>query len=189
MIQVRVPAMRAKKQLPASKKAMTTNDEILNSWKEVASYMGRGVRTVQRWEQELGLPVRRPRGRSRSAVIAFKSELDTWLHRAPKELLQDHPEETPASAKPKYDSFERQAELRKNTELLLNKAKLLHSRSSDLREHLKVTQQRLSTTVRLTTVQLEHHMHLKTHVIVAANPKAAAQQIIRNPAQKHAIAS
>jgi hypothetical protein len=45
--------------------------------------MGRGVRTVQRWERELGLPVRRPRGRSRSAVIAFKPELDRWLAQAP----------------------------------------------------------------------------------------------------------
>jgi hypothetical protein len=60
-----------------------TNTDVLNSWKEVAVYMGRGVRTVQRWERELGLPVRRPRGRSRSAVIAFKPELDRWLAQAP----------------------------------------------------------------------------------------------------------
>ena len=59
---------------------MTSNDDVLNSWKEVANYLGRGVRTVQRWEQELSLPVRRPRGKSRSAVIAFKTELDLWLH-------------------------------------------------------------------------------------------------------------
>src|SRR5215471_16933290 len=57
----------------------TSNSEVLNSWKEVALYLGRGVRTVQRWEQELGLPVRRPRGRARSAVLALKPELDTWL--------------------------------------------------------------------------------------------------------------
>lgn len=56
---------------------MTAN--VLNSWKEIAHYLGRGVRTVQRWERDLGLPVRRPRGRSRSAVIAIPSELDQWL--------------------------------------------------------------------------------------------------------------
>jgi phage terminase Nu1 subunit (DNA packaging protein) len=61
------------------------NTDVLNSWKEVATYMGRGVRTVQRWEQELGLPVRRPRGKSRSAVIALKPELDQWLARGPKQ--------------------------------------------------------------------------------------------------------
>jgi hypothetical protein len=56
---------------------------VLNSWKEIATYMGRGVRTVQRWERELGLPVRRPRAKSRSAVIALAADLDEWLHRAP----------------------------------------------------------------------------------------------------------
>ncbi len=56
---------------------------VLNSWKEVAEYMGRGVRTVQRWERELGLPIRRPKGRSRTAVVARSEELDAWLRRSP----------------------------------------------------------------------------------------------------------
>jgi hypothetical protein len=57
---------------------------VLNSWKEVAAYLGRGVRTVQRYERDLGLPVRRPRGTRRSAVIiAFTDELDHWLRTAP----------------------------------------------------------------------------------------------------------
>lgn len=56
---------------------------VLNSWKEIASYLGRGVRTVQRWEHDLNLPVRRPRGGERSAVLAFPRELDQWLARTP----------------------------------------------------------------------------------------------------------
>lgn len=56
---------------------------VLNSWKEIAGYLGRGVRTVQRWEHDLGLPVRRPRGKSRSAVVAMADELDAWLRQAP----------------------------------------------------------------------------------------------------------
>lgn len=56
---------------------------VLNSWKEIAKYLGRGVRTVQRYERNLALPVRRPRGTSRSAVIALKEDLDTWLRKAP----------------------------------------------------------------------------------------------------------
>ena len=52
---------------------------VLNSWKEIATYLGRGVRTVQRWEAELQLPVHRPRGKNRSAVVAFRRELDDWL--------------------------------------------------------------------------------------------------------------
>jgi hypothetical protein len=51
----------------------------LQSWKEIASELNRGVRTVQRWERDLGLPVRRI-GRSRRApVFAFKNELHSWL--------------------------------------------------------------------------------------------------------------
>src|SRR5215470_9583883 len=61
------------------------SSEVLNSWKEIASYMNRGVRTVQRWEAELNLPVRRPHGRGRSAVVAIRSELDLWLKACPVE--------------------------------------------------------------------------------------------------------
>jgi phage terminase Nu1 subunit (DNA packaging protein) len=63
--------------------ALNGND-ILNSWKEIAGYLGRGLRTAQRWERELGLPVRRPRGRSRTAVFALRKELDIWLHDCPR---------------------------------------------------------------------------------------------------------
>ncbi len=53
----------------------------LNSWKEIAVYLGRGVRTVQRWEEELGLPVRRIRDTNRSPVFAFERDLQAWLQR------------------------------------------------------------------------------------------------------------
>lgn len=53
---------------------------ILNGWKEIANYLGRGVRTVQRWER-LGLPLHRPNSRLRSAVVTTSEELDGWLAR------------------------------------------------------------------------------------------------------------
>jgi hypothetical protein len=59
------------------------NPTVLNSWKEIANYVGRGVRTVQRWEADLGMPVRRPRAKSRSAVLAMADEIDTWLRSTP----------------------------------------------------------------------------------------------------------
>jgi|SRR5947209_16822703 len=61
----------------------TNQGDLLNSWKEIAAYLNRGVRTVQRWEVELGLPVRRPRAKNRSAVIAMRSEIDAWLKFCP----------------------------------------------------------------------------------------------------------
>ena len=51
----------------------------LTSWKEIAQYLGKGVRTVQRWEHLLGLPVRRPIGKEKGIVLACTDELDAWL--------------------------------------------------------------------------------------------------------------
>jgi tetratricopeptide (TPR) repeat protein len=54
-----------------------TSQDRLDSWKEIAAYLKRGVRTVQRWERVARLPVRRI-GPDRGAVYAFRSELDAW---------------------------------------------------------------------------------------------------------------
>ena len=60
------------------KEEISKHTELLTSWKEIAAHLGKGVRTVQRWEQELGLPVRRP-AKSRHIVVALASELDRWI--------------------------------------------------------------------------------------------------------------
>lgn len=65
---------------------------ILNSWKEIATYMGRGVRTVQRYEHDFGLPVRRLGGKLGRAVVALPQDLDAWLHSAPLAELRGKPE-------------------------------------------------------------------------------------------------
>jgi len=54
-----------------------TDDERLDSWKEIAAYLKRGVRTVQRWERVAALPVRRIPS-TRGGVYAFRAELDRW---------------------------------------------------------------------------------------------------------------
>jgi hypothetical protein len=57
-----------------------TRAVVFTCWKEIAQYLGKGVRTVQRWEQQYGLPVQRPLGAShKSSVIAHPDELDRWL--------------------------------------------------------------------------------------------------------------
>jgi hypothetical protein len=53
---------------------------LLTSWKEIAQYAGKSVRTVQRWETNLGFPVRRAHQDARGTVIAFADEIDSWLH-------------------------------------------------------------------------------------------------------------
>ncbi|RPI26489.1 MAG: hypothetical protein EHM61_11665 [Acidobacteria bacterium] len=51
----------------------------LDSWKEIAAYLKRDVRSVQRWEKAEGLPVHRHEHGERSTVYAFQSQLDNWL--------------------------------------------------------------------------------------------------------------
>ena len=53
--------------------------ERLDSWKEIAAYLGRDLRTVRRWEEEKGLPVHRVPGGERRAVFAYRAEIDAWL--------------------------------------------------------------------------------------------------------------
>jgi TolB-like protein len=53
--------------------------EQLESWKEIADYLGREVRTVQRWAATRGLPVRRLPGGKRPRVFSFTHEIDAWL--------------------------------------------------------------------------------------------------------------
>lgn len=60
--------------------------DSLQGWKDIAAYLGRGVRTVQRWEQ-FGLPIHRPAGREKSTVFALRSELDKWMENAPAAVM------------------------------------------------------------------------------------------------------
>jgi TolB-like protein/Tfp pilus assembly protein PilF len=53
----------------------------LDSWGEIASYLGREVRTVQRWERAEDLPVHRHEHKKKSTVYAYTGELDAWFKR------------------------------------------------------------------------------------------------------------
>jgi hypothetical protein len=58
--------------------SMADSPKILTSWKEIGAYLGKGVRTVQRWERELALPVRRPEN-GKHVVVAVSDDLDHWI--------------------------------------------------------------------------------------------------------------
>lgn len=55
-----------------------TPEAPLDSWKAIATYLNRDVRTVRRWEAAEGLPVHRHRHLARSSVYAYPTELDAW---------------------------------------------------------------------------------------------------------------
>jgi len=68
-------------------------DDRLNGWKEIARYLGKGVRTVQRWEKQLGLPVRRLGGEGGEIVFAYRSEISRWSEDCPgRDRLTDEQE-------------------------------------------------------------------------------------------------
>jgi phage terminase Nu1 subunit (DNA packaging protein) len=58
---------------------MNSDSEVLDSWKEIAAFLRRGVRTVQRWETTEGLPVRRHGHMKRGSVYAMRSEVALWI--------------------------------------------------------------------------------------------------------------
>ena len=55
----------------------------LESWKAIAAYLKRGVRTVRRWEAQEGLPVHRHMHRTLGSVYAYKLEIDAWRENRP----------------------------------------------------------------------------------------------------------
>jgi hypothetical protein len=63
---------------PDSRAQLENPENRLDSWKEIAVYLGREVRTVQRWEKREGLPVHRHLHRKIGSIYAFKQEIDNW---------------------------------------------------------------------------------------------------------------
>ena len=54
------------------------HEKPLQSWKEIAAYLERDVRTLHRWEKEAGLPVRRHTDKRHASVYAYPSEIEAW---------------------------------------------------------------------------------------------------------------
>jgi TolB-like protein/Tfp pilus assembly protein PilF len=66
---------------PKPDPAFRGRKERLQSWKEIASYFERDVRTVQLWEAKEGLPVHRQEHSARASVYAYPDELDGWFEK------------------------------------------------------------------------------------------------------------
>lgn len=56
------------------------DQQRLDSWKEIALYTKRSVKTCRRWARELGFPVHWINtGAPRSGVFSYKNEIDRWF--------------------------------------------------------------------------------------------------------------
>ena len=102
--------------------------------------LGRGVRTVQRWEAQLGLPVHRPAGREHSAVLAFSNELDQWLNSRPVRQAASLFSDEAISAGPLGELHA----LLTRAGLLLEKLEAVLSRSEEMHRRLSLAADALS---------------------------------------------
>src|SRR5215472_11182264 len=72
----------------------------LESWGEIAAYLRREIRTVQRWERNLALPVHRLRVGKQASVFAYPSELDKWFKEREEFIRNEKEEDSGASIAP-----------------------------------------------------------------------------------------
>jgi TolB-like protein/tetratricopeptide (TPR) repeat protein len=82
---------------PTSEKPL---DNRLDSWKEIAAYLGRDVTTVQRWEKREAMPVHRHLHDKRGSVYALAPELDAWLQGRRQNLAGEQDEKEPKAEPP-----------------------------------------------------------------------------------------
>lgn len=113
--------------------------KFLNSWKEIAAYLHRGVRTVQRWEK-IGLPVRRLHDGPRAPVVAAVHDIDRWVYSTQRRAPVDH-----------------------GTSLLIAEALALREQSETLRRDGRLALRRLM----LNISDLEKNCRVSVHQLAA----------------------
>ena len=77
------------------------DENLLQSWKEIAAHLGRSERTCRRWETEFRLPVHRMDGSVRGSIFAYKSELDRWMD----EILHEEEEPSSVTSRPRRTKY------------------------------------------------------------------------------------
>ena len=85
---------------PEGSGAPQPTERRLESWGEIAAYLRREIRTVQRWERNLGLPVHRLRVGKQASVFAYPSELDKWFKEREESIRNDKEEDSGANIPP-----------------------------------------------------------------------------------------
>lgn len=125
--------------------------EVFSGWKDIATYLGKGVRTVQRYERELKLPVRRPAHKNRgSSVLATRGELDFWVLSASMLWRPEMPKAPLEAAKYEIGRLQKAvAQMR----TLRNAATQLRTEFSELQKNLSHQMQLVRAALALNEVQ------------------------------------
>ena len=84
--------MDERQDAPAASSPPTERGTRLDSWKEIAAYLNRDLRTLQRWEKTANLPIRRLNKPGMRAVFAYTGDLDEWLRRQSPDPAGTSPE-------------------------------------------------------------------------------------------------
>jgi hypothetical protein len=107
-------------------------DKVFSSWKEIAAYLGKGVRTVQRWEAELELPVHRPS--EQGIVLAYESELQQWA----RQRAEGPPSKRANGSRERYKGLrERSSELCQTASERIRKLQSTLERTRALGENIR----------------------------------------------------
>lgn len=85
--------------MPENNRNNLKKENLLASWKEIASYLDCDIRTCHRWENEYGLPIHRMSESSKARVFTTKEELDEWLRSKEKSKADDNQERSRIGSK------------------------------------------------------------------------------------------
>lgn len=117
---------------------------------------------MQRYERELGLPIRRPAGKPKGSVIATTAELDAWVSTAP---IRGEFELTRAAV----DNTSLLNEFRLNVKRLYQ----LGQKTEELRKDLASSLKLLRQNIHASAVQKDQFMHFPS--------KSAADTLMFDP--------
>jgi len=154
-----------------------TNRRILNGWKQISHHIDRGVRTAQRWEALLGMPVHRPALKDRSAVVAFSDELESWLSRTSPDVRNQCVATDDQATNGNGERNESLLRALDNMSTLLRQSCDLLSQVQTLQEQLR--RSRKSRRVVSRTIAS------RTRVHVASAPRRSAGSMLPFPRRKH----
>lgn len=124
---------------------------ILSSWKEIAQYLGKGVRTVQRWEQTAGLPVKRPAKGQQHIVLACTDDIDAWLAHGGEDAETSRLREQNAKLLARIEELEQQLAKRpiQDSPLFSARGNSMRERYDTLRLRTSELHRALSETLRI----------------------------------------
>ncbi len=137
--------------------------EILSGWKDIGNYLRKGVRTVQRYERELALPVRRPSGKQRGSVLATKSDLDSWVLAAKLRAQVEKPRQRANNYEAQWQEFR----------TAIERMKRLCDETARLRAECALSRQKLCQSIQLIAPHAQESLFQRRAAVSSAKPASS----------------